>query len=209
MLLGFRKIKNSSGFTLIEVLIVASISVFVSINLLTNFLRSKANLAETARTFIADIRNAQANALASRQYISPTGAATHRCGYGIHPIDGSSYITYVGRVFGASGSCPNDYQFGNSTDTPILKTGVLDVQTEFFDPNGNPPPDFFYDVFFEPPDAYIWIGNQHILTGANPRTKSEIIIRRKGATCPSVNCVYVCVYASGRIEQRSTQCPNV
>lgn len=209
MLLGFRKIRNSSGFTLIEVLIVASISVFVSINLLTNFLRSKANLAETARTLIADIRNAQANALASRQYISPTGVATHRCGYGIHQLDSSSYIIYVGRVFGATGSCPNDYKFGTATDTPILKIGVLDSQTEFYDANGPGPAPNFYDVLFEPPDAYIWLDNQHVLSGMNPRTKSEIVIRKKGATCPSVNCIYVCVYASGRIEQRSTECPNV
>ncbi len=202
---------NSEGFTLIELLIVSGLMVFLTASLLNSFLRNRASLSETARSVVADIRTAQANALASRQHSD----GTQRCGYGIHKLDpqqsateqvpeNTSYYIYVGRVPLTSGNCPMDYFFGGPSDTPIYKFGVLDERLEFYEPNG--PPDF-HDISFTPPDGYIRIMNQHVLTGNSTFTRSQIIIRKKGVSCPSVNCIYVCVYASGRIETNATGCP--
>ena len=198
------RIPNSKGFTLIELIIVAGLTIFMTMNLLTNFLKSQVSLDETARILISDIRAAQANALSSKKHVDSAGVATNRCGYGIHQVDASSYYIYIGRVPN-SGNCPNDYKFGTAQDTPILKTGVLDARLEFYDSSSAPPN--FYDVLFEPPDGKIWIDNLHVLSGGNPRSKSRILIKKIGATCPSSNCLYICVYASGRIESRATDCP--
>ena len=214
------KSDSSRGFTLIEILIVSSLTIFLTLNLLSNFIRSRLNISEVARIVVSDIRTAQANALSSKQYKDPiTGLVTYRCGYGLHKLDSSesaaqnppvpansSYFIFVGRDAQSSG-CPaanNAYQ--SSQDMAVVFTRVLDSRLELLSPTtGNNPR--FDDIYFKVPDGKIFINNLHDL-GPNPprKNKVQIIVRKIGVNCPSSDCVYICVYASGKIETRSNVC---
>lgn len=205
----------TTGFTLIEVLIIAGISIFLTISLLnSSIFRTRINFDETARTVIADIRLAQANSLASKQFKNPsTGLLENRCGYGIYWQNTTSYYLYTGRV---PPSC-SPHQFSNNS-VDVVITRVLDPRLEILNPTtgaqcsayGMPPSDCpnFKDIFFESPHGKMWIGNQ-----ANPsndsNNRSQILIRKIGATCPSSDCIYICVYSFGRIEQRTNACPKL
>ena len=193
----------SAGFTLIEMLVVFTITILIVLSLLSNVLKSRLNIQEVVRITISDIRTAQANTLASKQFIDPsTGLASFRCGFGLSHDNGDTtgYFLYAG-ADSTTGNCGSARQFGNSTDTPIFTTRILDSRLETIDDNN------FKDIYFESPDGKIYIKNQHNTSNEN-QNKSRILIRKKGASCPSSNCVYICVYASGKIESRTTDCTN-
>jgi len=218
------KSDSSRGFTLIEILIVSSLTIFLTLNLLSNFIRSRLNISEVARIVVSDIRTAQANTLSSKQFKDPiTGLITYRCGYGLHKLDSSesaaqnppipvnsAYFIFVGRVAQSSG-CPaanNAYQ--PSQDSLVVFTRVLDARLELLSPTtGNEAR--FDDIYFKVPDGQIFINNQHDPDQTNParKNKAQIIIRKIGAVCPSSNCVYICVYAKGKIETRNTVCDPI
>lgn len=194
---------SSSGFTLIEVLAVFSITTFIMVSLLTGLTRAKASLTEASQVLIADIRMMQANALASKQFMDPiTGVFSYRCGYGLtHFNDPASYYLYAGRL-NDTGICPAAKIYNNQNITPIFFSRSLDSRLELVI-NGQ-----FRDIYFESPDGDVFINNNNCPVGRGA-SKSEIIIRRKGAACPSTNCKYVCVYAFGKIESRDSACPNI
>lgn len=193
----------SAGFTLIEILVVFAISALVVINLLTNVLRTRINLVEVASIIISDIRTVQANALASKQYVDPTtGVTSYRCGYGLSHTnnDTAGYFLYAGN-FNAGGNCPGSEQYTGS-DNPIFFTRILDSRVETVESND------YKDIYFESPNAKIYIKNKSCPANAN-QNKSQILLRRKNKTCPSADCIYICVYAFGQIESRKDPCPDI
>ena len=204
--------RKEAGITLVEILVVISISSFVVINLLSSILRARLNISEVARIVISDIRTAQANSLASKQYLDPiAGIAVHRCGYGIVSggVDSNgrytSYSLYVGRLPSSTG-CPNNWQYNAAQDTRIIYTKVLDSRLEISNSNGGTP-GAFNDITFEPYNASIRIENQH-QPGIQNNNLSEIAIKKIGANCPSRDCIYICVYSFGRISMRTDMaCP--
>lgn len=204
----FFKHKESlnSGFTLIEVLTVFTITTFIAVSLLTSIIRSKPNLTEAAQVLMSDIRTIQANALASKQFRDPaTGVLSYRCGYGLSHFNSNDdlYFLYAGRVFNAAGNCPGSkiYTSGGG-NTPIFFTRTLDSRLESVTDSD------FRDIYFESPDGRVFINNNDCPVGGGA-SKSQIIIRKKGVACPSVDCTYVCVYAFGKIESRTDVCPDI
>jgi|SRR3989344_3507189 len=218
----FKKI-YSKAFSLIEVIVVAGITILVMTSLANNFLKARVTLSETARTLVSDIRMAQANALSSKQYINPvSGVVSYRCGYGVHLLTNGeanaanishnlAYYLFTGRTPSGLGDCDNQ-DFENVTNTPPIGRPVtLDSNFEFYDQGGSADGDF-YDIYFESPGARLFIGNANLednnLNPADDLYKSTIKVRKNGANCPSVSCIYICVYATGKIETRTDMCPT-
>ena len=81
----------NKGFTLLEVLIVAAITGFVTTFLLINFSRTRINFDEEANIFISKIRIAQTRAISSTRTNNSI-----RCGYGVRYINSQSYAIYAG-----------------------------------------------------------------------------------------------------------------
>ena len=208
-------IKKNRGFTLIEILIVAGLAIFIEMSLLTSFLSSKVNLAEVNRIMIADIRQAQADTISSKQFKS-----TFRCGYGLHMLTSSQASTqepfgqsyYIFTTKGDPSSCGNFlYQ---PSDSDVVTSRILDPKIEVCAPptgqdncgaSGSFPR--FTDIFFKTPNGATYIDNKACPIGNASQGYSQILIRKKGASCPSSNCTYICVYASGKIESRQNACP--
>lgn len=196
---------SNSGFTLIEVLTVFTITTFITTILLTSIIRAKPNLTEAAQVLMSDIRTVQANALASKQFRNPdTGIYSYRCGYGLSHPNGNDnqYFLYAGRLFDGAGNCPGSKAYSNGGDTPTIFTRTLDSRLELVTDAQ------FRDVYFQSPDGRFFINNNDCPVGGGSG-KSQIIIRKKGVVCPSADCIYVCVYAFGKIESRASACPNI
>lgn len=165
---------NMKGFTLIEVLVVASITVLITSMLIQNFSRSRVDLNQTTLTMVDAIRDAQSQALAGALY-----DGKYRCGYGIH-FDATGYTIYTSPDIESSVTACSD-------PPVVVRQGFLSnnmleiVATE--------------DIFFEPPNPTTYIGGV-----STPGKTTLINIQRKGATCPSSDCRTISVTTSGRIQ---------
>ncbi len=199
-----------------------SISSFIVITLLSNVLRNRVSLSETARVIVADIRTAQANALASKQYNN-----LNRCGYGLHMLTKSQASTAepFGRTYylwttGASPpSCPPSG--GNATyqpsDSGVVTNRILDSRLEMCDPpsgqnscaSGTGTSGSFNDIYFSNTSGTIFVNNKSCPINNAAQGYSEILIRKIGATCPSSSCLYICVMANGNIFNSANPCTAV
>lgn len=182
---------NRNGFTLVEVLIVASITVFISTFLLLNFSRLRTDFVEETNTFASRIRIAQTKAISSAKFNNSI-----RCGYGIRYINTQSYAIYVGenataltcssqnKDYNPSGSSPD-----NDADIEIVNfsNSKLEFKT------------VFRAIYFEPPDPKTYIvdsgGTVHNETGYN----LNVNIGKIGGSCPQ-DCKTLNVSTSGKIE---------
>lgn len=174
-----------SGFTLVEVAVVAAITGFITTFMLLNFQRSRIDLTLTTNEVIGSLRAAQNRAFASARYDTGAGSKI-RCGYGIHYINPTSYVMYVGPD-SASVNCSALNKNYDGTDTIILTSVFTDSRVEFKSP--------FNDIFFEPPDPKTYINNDSTL-GLPPQA---ITLGKIGGTCPS-DCKTINVYTSGTIQ---------
>ena len=177
------KYKNSSGFTLVEVLVVAAITGVISTFMLLSFQRTRIDLNESGGVVMADLRAAQSKALASTRYDSGSGQKI-RCGYGVHYLSLTSYSIYAGPD-ASSNNCPSLNRNLDGADTTVT--------TKIF---GNEKVEFkavFSDIFWEPPHPYTYINNSSASASIN------ITIGKKGGTCPQ-DCKTINVSTSGKIE---------
>ena len=223
------KIKDcSAGFTLIEILVVASLIAYVTTLVIRNFTASRLNLERVANVLISDIRLAQQLALSSAQYQGLSDPVPrNRCGYGItnkpndssDPNNNRKYSIYAGPPTLDAGGQPVNCaspQYQQSQDTPFYKSVILDSRIEF---ETSPR---FDDIFFKPPGPTTYIGNSSTPSNpANPSTYWQQIIIKKNDTpktggpssgaCSrgSPNCIYICIYYSGRVEMSKVydDCP--
>ena len=159
----------NKGFSLFEVLVVSSITIFISITLIRS-------LSSLSRVNLESI---------------------------------SSYVLYAGtptiNPAGLPQPCPADRNFQPIApqNTPIYKITNLDRRVDFVATPG------FNDVFFEPPGPTTYINN------SSSASTEKITIKRIGTTgsqCDSgsSNCIYICVYLSGRTEiTKNTTCPAI
>ena len=181
----------SRGFTLIEVLVVASITVLISVSMISNFPRTRINIIESANAVVADIRQAQTKAVTSTQYNSSI-----RCGYGIYYINSNSYGYFTGPD-AALTDCSTYGRTGINGSSTTIKTAVLfDQKLEI--------KQSFRDIFFEPPRPKIYFNNAYSATDSE-----KIVIGKIGSSCDTVNCRTICLYTSGKIETfpNSVLCP--
>lgn len=179
------KTRNKSGFTLVEVAVVATITGIITAAMILNFQRSRIDLTLSANEFIENVRSAQSRALASARYNSGMGPKI-RCGYGIRYVSPTSYSMYVGPD-SSSVDCSTLDRNYDGTDTIIMTRVFTDARVEFKSP--------FNDIFYEPPDPKTYINNDPSLT----LPPQAITIGKTGGTCPN-DCRTTNVYTSGKIE---------
>ena len=161
----------NKGFTLIEIMVVASITVLLSSILVSNFSRTKTDLGMAA-VFAGDaVREAQSLAF------SGGGRGELRCGYGIS-FRRDGYDVYAGPR--TTDGCSRSPRFSDPGVTIIrsatLGSPALEVRTSA-------------DLFFEPPMPTTYAG------GATGFGSAVISICRTGTT----DCRSITVTSSGVI----------
>lgn len=178
--------KNSLGFTLIEVLVVAAITGVITTFMIINFQRARLDLNETGSVLIEEIRSTQSKANASARFDNGGGAGSViRCGYGIHYEGVTSYSLYVGPNAAAQ-NCASQNRNLDANDFKILPVkSIADSRVEF--------KAVFPDIFFEPPGPITFLNNSSASASVN------ITIGRKGGICPQ-DCKTINVSTSGKIE---------
>jgi prepilin-type N-terminal cleavage/methylation domain-containing protein len=169
------------GFTLIEVLVVAAITVLITGFLISNFSRLRVDLNQTTLTVQDAIREAQSQAL-SGELIS----GTYRCGYGIH-FDSTGYLLYAGPDSSTVVCANQNPNYEPGTDTIVRAALLPNNLLEFVLPAP--------DIFFAPPNPTTFINGV-----SAPGTDTVILIRRQGAACPSSDCRGIRVTTAGQIQ---------
>ncbi len=176
--------KNTdSGFTLIEVLVVAAITGIITTFMLLNFQRTRVDLNESGGVLMADLRAAQNKALASTRYNSGSGSKI-RCGYGVHYINPTSYSVYAGPDASLN-NCPSLNRNLDGADTIVATKKFVNEKVEF--------KATFSDIFWEPPNPDTYINNSSANASIN------ITIGKKGGACPQ-DCKTINVSTSGKIQ---------
>ncbi len=174
---------RQTGFTLVEMSVVAAIIGFLSTALIINFSRTRIDIDQSANLIMAAVREAQTKAVSSTLY-----AGYNPCGYGLHYVSPTQFIIYVGQdasTVVCSSIANKNYQAG--------RDALLGIQS-FSDPNiqFTAP---FNDIFFLPPNPKTYLNNNASLN----QPPITIQIRSIGGVCPQ-NCRTVYVYPSGKIE---------
>ncbi len=175
------------GFTLVEVLVVAAITVFITGLLVANFSRTRVDLNQT-RLLVQDaIREAQSRALSGALYAtsgSGPSASTYRCGYGVHFVV-NGYIVYAGPDSAVADCSTQDRNYNAGSDDVVRQGYFSNSTLEIVLP--------VQDIFFEPPNPTTYIG------GSSAAAPENINIHRIGAQCPSADCRTINVSTSGLI----------
>lgn len=175
--------KANRGFTLIEVLIVAGITGFITTFMIINFQRTRIDLNESSNVFVADLRATQSKALASAKYDSGAGRKI-RCGYGVHYVSPTSYSIYTSPD-ASSNNCKSLNRNLDGADATVITKNFGNAKVEF--------KVTFSDIFWEPPHPYTYINN------SSSSASIDITIGKKGGACPQ-DCKTVNVSTSGKIE---------
>jgi type II secretory pathway pseudopilin PulG len=176
--------RREAGFTLIELMVTAGITVIITGLLVANFSRTRVDLNRATIAVTDGIREAQSLAL--------TGAAvrgTSRCGYGIHFTAGG-FVIYAGPESSAVDCSVQDRNYDTS-DTVIRAASLANASIEIVLPAD--------DIFFEPPDPTTYLNGSPSPTG-----RSIIYVRRLNAVCAGLesmpDCRVITVSGTGRIQ---------
>ena len=182
---------SRAGFTLLEVVIVAGITGFITTLLLINFSRTRINFAEETNTFISRVRIAQTRAIASTRFNNSI-----RCGSGVRYINNQSYAIYAGESASAFDCVTQNKDYnpvnGNpDTDADIEVVSFADARVEL--------KTVFRAIYFEPPDPKTFIIDSGGTVHGEPNYGLSITIGKVGGTCPQ-DCKTINVFTSGKIE---------
>jgi len=157
--------KEGSGFTVVEMLVVISIITIITTTVIFNFRSARENqaLERVAQRLAFDIRRAQTLALSGVNFDD------NRCSYGIH-IDASPQTRYT--LFADKPPCDGTYTAGTDAtiDTVALETGIRITSGAF-------------DITFTPPKPTIFIsgGTSIVLsTGSLPAVTRTITVNDAG-----------------------------
>lgn len=180
------KFKKSSGFTLIEILVVASITGVLTTLMFISFQRTRLDLNLSASDFIGQVRSAQEKANGSVRFDDGGGAEkVIRCGYGIHYENNKSYSVYAGPNASVADCTAENRNFGGNDFKILPIKNLYDPGVEF--------KASFSDIFFEPPNPTTFINN------SSASASITITIGKIGGTCPQ-DCKTINVSTSGTIE---------
>lgn len=169
------------GFTLLEVLVVTAITVMIAGFLVANFSRSRVQLNQVAVMVQDAVREAQAQALSGSLI-----RGTYRCGYGVH-FDATGYLLYAGPDSASVDCATQDRNYDAASDAIVRQALLPNNALEIVMPAP--------DIFFEPPDPTTFVGGV-----STPGQSASLVIRQKGAPCPSIDCRTIYVTTSGRIQ---------
>jgi len=182
--------KANKGFTLIEVVIVAGITGFITVSLLVTFSRTRINFTEEVNLFISKIRIAQTKTVSS---VSFNGSI--RCGYGVRYINNQSYAIYVGENASVL-DCATQNKDYNPTGNP---DNDADIEIVNFADTRIELKTIFKAVYFEPPDPKTFIIDSGGTVHNEPNYSLDITIGKIGGTCPQ-DCKTINISTSGKIE---------
>ncbi len=169
------------GFTLIEVVVYASLVGIFSVILLINMQGAQTNssvLERASSAIISDFRRAQLMTISGLTF-----QGNPVCGYGIHYLGPNSYLIYAG----GEAVCSTANRNYNASDFDIQTIKIIEGNVKF--------KSSFADVFFEPPDPKTFIDNSFSLS-APPL---PISVGFENQNCPS-GCKTVNVFPSGKID---------
>ncbi|MBI4158605.1 MAG: type II secretion system protein [Candidatus Yanofskybacteria bacterium] len=180
----------NKGFTLIEVLIVAGITGFITTFLLINFSRTRINFAEETNALKSKIRIAQTTTISSARFNNSI-----RCGYGVRYINSQSYAIYVGENASALNCATQNKDYnptgGADNDADIEILNFADSRIEF--------KTIFKAIYFEPPDPKTFIIDSGGTVHNEPNYSLSITIGKISGTCPQ-DCKTINIFTSGKIE---------
>lgn len=184
--------RNQGGFTLIEMLVIVSITALMSGFLIAQFSHSQTGVTQIAAIIESELRDTQTRAIAGVKFQSK-----HRCGYGVRQIDGHSFSVYT--TADASDTLQPDCSVQNrnyeGTDVIVRTVGLPDPKVEI---KNLGQPYIFRDIFFEPPLGKTYINND----GSAGAVAGRITIGAQNVTCTSDpgSCKSICIYSSGNME---------
>ncbi len=150
------KVKNSKGFTIIELIIVIGLITILPTVVISNFSQIKMQfaLSRTVYKFAQDLRVAQDLALSSKPYTDSFGQSQPVAGYGIYldarmanQLGNKKYITYADKEeagFSDSQYTLSDY-IVSEFDISLQEPGIIIKETN--NPSGN-----FASINFSPPN---------------------------------------------------------
>ncbi len=173
---------RNEGFTLVEVIVYASMVGIISVFLLLNLRGAQTNASVLERAsagVISDFRRVQVMSISGLTF---QGNAV--CGYGIHYLAPDSYLIYAGGE-AICGTANRNYQEGGDFNVQTVKITESNVKFKAS----------FNDVFFEPPDPKTFINNSFNLS-ASPL---PISIGFENQVCPA-GCRTINVFPSGKID---------
>ncbi len=198
-------------------------------NVVASDIRLAQQLAISSRQFQGTCMNPDGTPVGGN--CVPDPEPRNRCGYGItldpnHYCNG--YIIYTGKATVDASENPQscgNYRFQSRQDTPAYAAFLLDPRLNFDDPggsgncNGNVAGNRFRDTFFYPPGPTTAFGGNSVPI-APADYYNQIVIKKVGkkltgnpsGRCsvngPDPDCIYICVYLSGRVEvTRQPTCP--
>jgi len=172
---------SQKGFSLIEMIIVASIIGILATTLVLNFRAGSKETAlrQVAQQIASDVRRTQTMALSVKRYEGET-----RCGYGMTQVDDQTYQIYVGPN-SRDVDCHEITEKNFGTGDQIIETvKLLDSQIKIVG--------IFPDIFFEPPNPTTYIDNNDLVASEEP---AKIIL-----TTDTEDRKTISVYPSGLVE---------
>jgi type II secretory pathway pseudopilin PulG len=176
--------RNESGFTLVEMMVVVSITILMTSLMLQNFSRSRVDLDQMSLNVLGAVREAQTDVQSGSTY---TG--NYRCGFGI-TFTATGYTIFAGP--NADDPATVCSATDRSNDTIVRQASLANTALELASGDS---PAALKTIFFEPPNPTTYINGS-----SADGLQTLIYIRRIGATCPSVDCRTVIVTTAGRIQ---------
>ena len=169
--------RKSSGFTLIEILVVVSVIAIISTYLIVNWRKNEKRyqVQFAAQELVQNLRKAQDMALSGKKY---PGETTVPSAYGIY-FNLSTKNSYL--IFGDKNG-NNTYQGGDIlVETILLETGIEIYSL----------PASTLNTVFSIPDGFA------IITPS--AASATIVIRKSGYSCPSKFCKSIIIKNTGEI----------
>lgn len=180
------KFKRTSGFSLVELLVVSAIIATLSVVFIFNFRNSASNKSavnQVVAVVVSDIRRTQSMATSSSRYNNNLV-----CGFGLHYADNTSYLIFA-ESSGAPCGTPaaRTYQSGDGIiESRKLTNQNIEIKASF------------YDIFFEPPDPKVAINGSVSLTSPPP-SQTVITVGPNGRSCGGGVCTNIVVNTSGAV----------
>ena len=140
---------QSSGYTILELLVVVAIISILSFIFITDFTKAKLQfaLSRTVHKFEQDTRKMQSLALKSQSFVDSQGAVHPIKGYGVHVVASTKqYYLYADNSPGNASYDNQDYLV-DTIDFSLTEPGIIIQEIKF--PSQSAP---FASINFSPPN---------------------------------------------------------